>query len=225
MASATKRSKIEAMPIAPKKSFIYPKKSMSIDQKIKKEVSKQIAISSEKKYYDRIFNNTSLLNTGQTINLLATIARGTSANERVGDKINITSVQLRGEFEVGDATNTVRMIVFQWYKDPNAAFNVVTDVLDNAAVSGGNGVFSPYNYNSSGTYQVLYDKIYRLDNQGPQSAIFDFKIKKIPKRKVTFLNASNQPIDNSIIVLFISDSGATPNPTFNFVSRVYFTDE
>lgn len=225
MSTPFKKSKIEYTPMSvAKKKTTFPVKGLSIDSKIKREVQKQIAVNAEKKFTDRSLNLSGVDTVGQVVNLVGNISQGNlSVSNRIGDKIKVTSVQVRGNFAVADTTNQVRLIIYQWFNDGNVI--VPSDILDATQVAAGRGVHAPFNYQNSGQYQVLYDRIFSVSSQGPAAVPFDFKIKKIPRNKVKYSGASTTPVDNSIVLLQISDSGISSHPTVSWVSRVYYTDE
>lgn len=193
---------------------------------VKAVVETALKRTAEKKYVD-LTRAISASMTGQILSLCSTVLIGTgSVGNRIGNKIELTSIQARGQIGLADATNKVRMIVFQWAHNANAAFPVITDILDNVAYVGSYPVFAPYAFNNSGSFHVIKDKTYVLDNTSRQTIHWKFKIKasRIPMRKLTYDNISNRPIEGEVFILWISDSGVAPHPNVDYISRAYYID-
>lgn len=94
------------------------------------------------------------LNTTGSVTALNLVATGTDYTNRIGRKVNITAVQMRGFAALADATAgpTLTRIMLVWDMQPNGALALVTDVL-NAALPD-----SFMNLNNRDRFRVLYDK-------------------------------------------------------------------
>lgn len=85
-----------------------------------------------------------------TLTLMATIAQGTSVNQRVGKKIMYASIQIRGRVFSGTActtTDTAFIIVYD--RRPTGALPAITDVLVSASAGSMN------NDDNSGRFQIV----------------------------------------------------------------------
>lgn len=96
-------------------------------------------------------------NTTGSISLVATIANGTSVNQRVGKKVVLKSIQMKG-FLNSDSTTTLTQArwLLVYDRKPAAALPAITAILD---------TISPNSFNNdanSGRFQILRTKQYGL---------------------------------------------------------------
>lgn len=69
--------------------------------------------------------------TSGTITLIATVAQGTTVNQRVGKKIQYKSLQIRGFFVNNSAaTSTDNAFIIVYDKRPTGSLPAITDILD-----------------------------------------------------------------------------------------------
>lgn len=190
---------------------------------VTKIVKKVETKSSEKKFYDTDRLG-SISTAGQVFSCLNGLAQGVTNVNRIGDKIQLTSFQVRGIVTAGDSYNFMRFILFQWASDANTASPIVTDVLDGAAISSGSGITAPYNMETSGTYKVIKDKVYYVDQDNNQAKFFKFKTRKISQKMLKFSPSGNRPFKGEMFVIVISDSSAATHPSIEFITRTYFID-
>lgn len=110
---------------APKKRMRYALPSPAL-QRIVKRYSKPTG-------YVDLAVGTYAMNTTGSITLIATVAQGTTVNQRVGKKIRWNSIQIRGYVASDTATvqcNGALIIVYD--KRPTGALPAITDVLVSA---------------------------------------------------------------------------------------------
>jgi len=89
-------------------------------------------------------------NTTGTINLIATIAQGASVNQRVGKKIALKSVQIRGNSQTGTTTTAADCALMLVYdRRPTGVLPAITDILTSADTQAFN------NDANSGRFQIL----------------------------------------------------------------------
>lgn len=105
--------------------------------------------SKETGYVDLAYANYAADTTG-TVTLVATVAQGTSVNQRIGKKILLKSLQLRGYASNGSTavTNDVA-VLFVYDKRPTGSLPTVTDFLDTANSRSFN------NDSNSGRFKIL----------------------------------------------------------------------
>lgn len=132
-----------------RKQFKRKRKVRTAFRKIKKTRRGLVSRgSSELGYVDKNVN--SVLDTTGGIQLLATIPQGTSIGTRIGKKIKLHSIQMRG-FIANNSTaafNDVAYIVV-YDKRPTSSLPAITDILDAA---------TPYamnNDNNAGRFVIL----------------------------------------------------------------------
>lgn len=97
------------------------------------------------------------MNTTGSIALLTTIAQGVAQNQRVGRKIQVRSIQVRGNIKADSATTTTRgtwMIVYD--KRPTGSLPAITDILESA-----NSVAFT-NSTNVGRFQIVCRKDYSI---------------------------------------------------------------
>lgn len=203
--------------------------TMGLNKKAKRQVNSMIKRSSETKYHDLNFAGVvgvNVSNVGVTRSFTQNILEGTGNIERIGQKIEISSLQLRGTITRADSFNLVRFIVFQWMQDDNAYPPAITDILDPVPVTSSDllGIYAPYNYNNSSNFRVLKDRLFTLNNQDRDVTYFKMKFKKFSRRKLTYDNATSDPTRGSLYMLAISDSDAITHPRLSIWSRLYFKD-
>jgi hypothetical protein len=128
--------------------------------------------------------------------------------------------------------NVFRIILFTWYGD---ASPTVSSIIDNIGGMGyWNGPFHRYSKDVSAAvsyyapYKVHFDKRFIVDAQdvgndyAPNQRLFKWST-RIPSN-VSRDETTGIPIRGNTFLLFISDSGAVPNPTVEGVIRTTFVD-
>lgn len=117
---------------------------------------RQTMPSRETGYVDLAVSNYALDTTG-SVTLIATIAQGTSVNQRVGKKVMIKSIQCRGQAYAG-TTATLNDVAYLIVYDrrPTGSVPAVTDILVSAAANSMN------NDANSGRFRILKRMDFRL---------------------------------------------------------------
>ena len=93
------------------------------------------------------------------------ITSGTGESERIGRKVTVTSVLLRGRIilpstsTVGDTTDTARLIIYI-DTQTNGAAATVTNILSTASVN------SFRNLDNTSRFRIIHDVVYTLKSQG-----------------------------------------------------------
>lgn len=157
--------------------------------------------------------------------LLNGMAPGSTASDRVGRKIVMTTLLIRWRAQMvitGIQGANFRILVV-YDKQANAALPVITDILDS------NDVLARQNLSNRDRFIVLVDK--HSKNVGAQS---DWStIGKIYRKKLnleTIFNAGAAgtigDIASGSVVLFIAHTGTTGTvaPTMNLLTRIRYTD-
>lgn len=158
------------------------------------------------------------------INSLMDIALGQTDNTRIGNHVHPKTINGKLVFIAGDATQVMRAIVFKWKE--NDAFNPPTtaQILSNGP-SGAPDVYSFYNRDSPGNYQILKDYFVVGANGTSNSKLVqsrEFSIRL--SGKTQFWSDVGVAGTNKIYILIMSDSSAVPNPTLSSNFETIYND-
>lgn len=126
--------------------------------------------AAEQKYMDITLggdNGVVTPNSGAVVNVTENIEQGSGKSARVGDKITLSSIEIRGRVDATVANpsiqndiGTVRIVVFKWYDDDAPTWQDLFNVTDiNGAISGQFAPHLPFNHDKKVKRKVLYDKI------------------------------------------------------------------
>ncbi|AUM61879.1 putative capsid [uncultured virus] len=126
--------------------------------------------AAEQKYMDITIgadNGNITPNSGVIFGITENIVQNTSKSGRVGDKVTLTSLELRGRVDCTIASpnlqndiGTVRLVVFKWYDDAAPTWADIFDVQDvDGAISGQFAPHLPFNHDKKVKRKVLFDKI------------------------------------------------------------------
>jgi len=116
-----------------------------------------------KNYWDTYIG--ALLNTAGSVGLLTTIAQGTSQQERVGKRVRLTSLHLRGVLSVGTTVSVqplyaTLLVVFD--RDPTGILPGIFDILSNSPVAVTAALAHSNDVNST-RFRVVMRRTYTLD--------------------------------------------------------------
>lgn len=195
------------------------------EKRIRKVVKSELKKEIETKYHDR-YSTGNIDTTVVAVSPATGLVRGISPNSYIGNKIKLTSLEIRGSLIAIDVPyNLVRLLVIQM----GAQTNVPTASYLFSTTGTPPPIFAPFNKDNQDQYRVLKDKIFRLSNDGVSSSnnvMVPFRMffsgKKF--RQLQFTTTSGNADGGDIYVCMISDSGITPNPTFQLSMRMNFTD-
>lgn len=198
------------------------KKTYIIAKKAARSVIRQ---QLETKYFD--FDTTASISYSGAIYQLTGMTQGSTDLERVGDKVSIKSLQIRGAVEIGDTTNIMRVIVFQFLSD-SATTPAFADVLQNFYLANTNAPLAPYAKDFAGyTTAILWDKTFNLHANQPQ-LLFDCMLTskdfvKKARKNIQYQGGGQNGVGN-LYLLAVSDSAAISHPGITFVSRFRYLD-
>lgn len=160
-------------------------------------------------------------------------AKGGAANQRLGEKIKVKSLNVRYKLSVSetDDFDTMRVVIIQ-YMDGNADTEFPLDYQANVWEDPVTSYpyLSPYNTRSASTYRVLYDKSHCL-NQGGIAQVSENVLILAKDMAITELKFDTDNggalagLDRGIIICWAcSDSTASPNPNLIATVKLNFTD-
>lgn len=153
------------------------------------------------------------------------LPQGTSTQSRIGNEIEIKSINIHGYITCADAFNYFRIIVFQWRKDATS-LTVPNQILFNNNFSGFTWL-SFYAKEYAGDFRILKDKTFHMElTPGPLTLPFHWLIKKRFNKNIRYNSqiGGNLTVKDSIFILCISDSALSPHPNIAFESRINFVD-
>lgn len=205
-------------------------------------LARRIAINRERKYLDTVVTSLPFDsdNAATSTTALNIIAQGDTVNQRVGKKVALKAVQIKGAIYAGDQSNDHAVLLLVYDRNPNqqAALPLPNDVL-----SSSNGGSCLTNRDWSERFKIIRRWDYAVVGQGSPAASnnaagYPAGGSVIPvdeyvplKGRETEWNASNTNGAVASMVkgsLFLLAMGDTPNgtttPLFTGTCRVDFDD-
>lgn len=201
------------------KSLMARNVSKPLSAYVRKTVKRVLHNEEEEKY--AIVHASYSVSTAAGVYSLSNTSQGASGGAHIGDECRLRSIEFRWNAIVGDTYNIIRCIIFVW--KPNMALTGTPADLDILkTVTPPNQLTSCYEEDGEDMYRILYDKNIVLVTGGDNQAASGVVTRKLNLKQDYTTGSSNT--SNNIFVLLISDSGAVAHPTFNFTSRIAFTD-
>lgn len=212
-----------------------------VSRAVKKYVHRVVDAQPEVKFTQYEFDASLIDTTGNPSVLIYHPVQGVNAysnvadladtpSQRVGNQIEIKQVNLNWSMTVGDATNIVRIVFFQWLQE-TAEFPLFGDIF--MGDSTGQPWLQPYNYVYRANYKILYDKVFTLSASAGNPAVIvkhltipasRLRIKKMKYTSNGQFGFAADVIKGNLYYAFMSDSSITPNPQINLTTRMLFTD-
>lgn len=191
---------------------------------ISSTISKQIRSAAEPKYLYLSTGSTAGTFTSSGVLIAPTpIAQGVSNNQRIGDRVQLSELEVRYRFVVGTSPDAVRF--FAWiYKpisDPASAPSALYPLYYNAAADYQTAM-SPFDHKLSQVVTILKDWQYSLSTTGGGETngnivVGTFRIQLNQIQLYTGTTSTNQ--------LYLSMIGeGTPNNTYVIQTRLLFYD-
>lgn len=181
-------------------------------------------INTEKKILDTSFTNSGIASTG-TVQWLSAITTGTGFNQRTGMVVKGFNISIRGMLSWNSASSTqqqIRAILFRNLKLNQGATPAASDILQNTGGAG--SIYSPYNVDNIGDFQVLHDRVYMLDGVARNQQILKI-FARVPYH-IRWDQAGDAITDTEsghLFLLLVSDEAST-TPTAEFTCRLRFID-
>jgi len=184
---------------------------------LRKLIRNEIARNEEPKHFDVLNSGTAGI-AGSGVLYLSSMAQGSTDITRIGDQINLKSLQFRFDSIYADNTNFMRLIIFQWVGD------AVTDVPTiNAVLESTPYYLSPYNWDQRRKFRILHET-WKLDAvTSPRTHLGKGSV-GLPIKTQQFLNASTNIEAGGLFAVFCSDSAAAAHPAYDLYTRVHYTD-
>lgn len=194
------------------------KTNTSLTKKVKKIEKEVKQLKPETKQIELSYNNQVISFTGGSSYPAVKPGKGTNSNQRVGDKIKLTSYYGVFYFSLAelspDSNNSIRLI--------HALTNV--NLSENQAIPNNGGTQMKFNQlPQDNGFMILEDKLITLSTNGQR--VRRLVIKKKFKYPINLkFDTSNEYIDWVPILYLTSDSAAAQHPIVNGQLRYYYTD-
>jgi hypothetical protein len=178
----------------------------------------------EYKVTDTSTTGGNVTSSGTVVNLLASLTRGDDyLNNFLGNKINPAGIQVRYQFRVGDPSNIMRVIIFQWMDSTTPA---VSGILQTPTTN-----LSALLATNKTNINVLHDRVYSGSETYAGALSY---METVPSKTIYIKGKNIYPVEfqagantvqkGGLYMLLISDSGAAPTPTASWYIRTTFAD-
>ena len=148
------------------------------------------------------------------------IAQGAGEANYIGDTITPLYITIRGLFVHSDATNALRVIVFQTLGNTVPTITALLQYPAGTVYS----CLSPVKKNTRRQYQILRDKIYTTSANGNEVKSYKIKIPMYGLQSTEFTDAAGTVGTGGIYMLLMTDSTAVTHPDVRTTYRITFTD-
>lgn len=190
----------------------------------KKYVKRAIAGHIETKYFDAYLRTTPNNLTGPAIPISDTVV-GVNSINRIGQRIDAQSVDIRWAVQVADPTNYVRIVVFIWHVSTLSASNLpqTDDIIDMSAYLTQPWMNNYQRLEARSQFTVLWDKTIRLDAVGPNTATGRKRI-NLKNHRITYTEDGSYTGKDKLYYVVVSDSSTLSHPPLDVVTRLRFKD-
>ncbi len=183
------------------------------NQSVAKIVKQVLKSQEEKKFFLSSFSST--VDSTLVNHDFSGIPQGTTASSRIGATIKLVSLKLRWTAYLGDTTNLIRVVIHHW--KPNDA----VDVPQASELFQTTSVLAPLLKIQPNRFTRMAELLIPLDTYHPmKTGEINLKLGQL----VSFVPGLDTGMNHLYLSVF-SDSGGVPNPTFEFVASLYYTDE
>lgn len=197
-----------------------PKKTYRRRYRKKNTLTKRVTkleqnLNAEEKKFDDTQGSASFTSSGSIFSL-GTVDQGNGVNQRIGNKIKLTglNVRVRVYASTSSAAETFRMIIFKDNQDRGVA-PLITDLLEN------NQVESPLKQSNMGRFRILADRTLCLrDNTQASMIIMNKKLNSIMRYEGVNLT---DVVKGGIYVAYIGTQ-AVHFGTMLYWFRVWYSD-
>lgn len=175
----------------------------------------------EYKHYTGEYNDLSANYTGNVYNLSAVIAQGVLDTNRIGDKIKLQRLVIRGNFiqKNADARAEMRLIIF---KDKDNDVSTTADMLSITGTT--TAIFSPKLTDNRFKTKILYDKRFASVNNTAREVV-NFNINLPLNFFSQYAGGTTDVTTNALKFILIStNSSASAGGNITMIYRISFTD-
>jgi hypothetical protein len=207
-----------------KKKGKYANKNTNIRALVRQEIRSNRVL----KYIDAILGATSVTASGTTA-ALVNIPQGYAQSQRIGDAVEIVKIHLTAFTMTAanaDVYSHTRFIFYRWKENIADTAPTVALILQTPTT---NSCFSALNYDNKLLYRVCWDKTFSLTGTATvptdKSDHYLTRIRIPPKgKRLQYRAASSSASTDTMCILYISDSAASPFPVMTFNFRIWYYD-
>ena len=186
-------------------------------KKLGKRVARLETYSQANIGYIELANATpTILSYAGSIIPLNQIGKGDSTDTRDGNRVILTSVQLRAYFINGASTSHIARMLIVWDKVPNSTIFTMVDLLNDT-------ISNPYISNTRTTskqrFKILKDKTFVLPISANNNKYISY-YKRLNK-KVVYNDDTLDPMTGGLYMVLLSDA-VTSHPTIEYNILVKF---
>lgn len=183
-------------------------------------------VNAEHKYHDTNVGLTTPTSSS-IIQVLNSLAQGTTDSTRIGDSIKMTSLNVNFDayhnFNSSSPTQNLRIIIFIWKKPSTAP--TLDDILAPSSAAS-DRYLAPKNYDKRFWSKILYDKTFKLNEGGSSSAGYKIHLDFSKYKKYAHVQyaAASSSIDNNGLYMLTISGDATLAPALNYFARLKYLD-
>lgn len=221
------------------RSFSGRGRGAPLSKRQRTEVSKIVHRNQELKYVVASLTATAITSTAGVVSTPFDVAQGDTDTTRDGDRlmwaghIDLSLEVTNGQGSLGDVTNMIRVVLFQWVP-------ISVPTAGDVFLAGPSGVadcFSHYNHDQRQQFKILFDRLFKTAGssyfngtfESPTTAITSTGVKRF---KVSLAKANKQSQyaggstvgTNKIYMFYVSDSSAVTHPTLAYSTKIVFRD-
>lgn len=204
----------------PKKLFNNRKAVSKMKSLIKNEIKKNNRKNVEVKR-ETLAASTTSDNNGQLIPILQSVVTGVAHDQRVGNRTELLSMNLRIMNNIADTGyNNVRYAIIKCREEPAS----VSAVFETTSYASFGGVYASWDYD-------IVEKVYLDENLTLNQLVSGARMSKFRKHFIKsemglhYDTASANSLQERLYLVLTSDSTLAPHPGVNYVLQSRFTDE
>lgn len=212
---------------------MYTRRQRRLNKRQKMQVKRIVGQHIENKFIDTAASTLTGYTNAGSIGLFTMPANGNTVSARVGDRIEVTKIELNYSCVGYDTTNLFRVIVFKWNNDDSVYAPSVQSILLLADLVQDTAPLARYNWDNmkAGDFNICYDAVHSLSwnnaAASPGSNVIAKRIvlvgKKLHKKRLTLNNGAITG-DGRYGIILVTDSGVAGHPKANYTARIHFKD-
>lgn len=204
--------------------MVYRKRKFTKKPNLTKLIKKVMASKVEVKA-ETVLANTNADNNGTLIRLLQSTVSGTAHDQRIGNRTNLLSINLRMLNSLADiGYNNCRYAIIQCRSAPAS----VSSIFQTTSYAMFGGVYADWDYDI--VKKVYLDRNITLNQQVVGNALVPTSVSKFRKHytkiklDLHYDTAAANSLQEQLFLVIVSDSVLPPHPGFAFVVRSRYTD-
>lgn len=150
---------------------------------------------------------------------MSQIVQGDRRIDRTGATVQNMTLDFTYDILVGDATNLLRVTLFQWYENDATSPPNLNTLYENGGIAPNVSMWNTRYRNKE--FAILYDRKHVLTQTSNDQVHVDRMGLKPKRNKITF-NPGSVLGNNKIYLIVSSDSGVVPHPDFFYQLRINF---